>query len=82
MKRLFREEYETYTEEAVKISQEMGVKIRKMIDHYCNDKGYSINDIQHILLDEVTLNCSEFKILRNIKFRKEKKSIKEIYEKI
>lgn len=74
MKRLFREEYETYTEEAVKISQEIGVKIRKMIDHYCNDKGYSINDIQHILLDEVSLNCSEFKILRNIKFRKEKKN--------
>jgi len=75
MKRLFREEYETYTEEAVKISQEMGVKIRKMIDYYCNDKGYSINDIQHILLDEVSLNCSEFKILRNMRFRKGKKNV-------
>jgi len=75
MKRLFREEYETYTEEAVEISQEVGLQIRKMIDHYCNDKGYSINDIQRILLDEVSLNCSEFKILRNMRFRKEKKNV-------
>lgn len=52
MKKLFREEYETYNDEAIKISKEIGVEIRKMIDHYCNDCGYYVNEIQHILFDE------------------------------
>lgn len=73
MKSLFREEYETYTDEAVEISQEMGLQIRKLIEHYCGDCGYSLNEIRHILIDEVTLNCSEFKILRNIAIKREKK---------
>lgn len=73
MKRLFHETYETYTAEAVEISQKIGKEIRKMIDHYCNDNGYSMNDIQQILHDEVTLNISEQKIIRNIKFKKEQR---------
>jgi hypothetical protein len=52
VKKLFREEYETYNDEAIKISKEIGVEIRKMIDHYCNDCGYYVNEIQHILFDE------------------------------
>lgn len=74
MKRLFHKEYETYTNEAVIISKEIGVEIRKLIEKFCNENDYSINEIQYILFDEVSLNCAEFKLLRNIKFTKEKRN--------
>jgi hypothetical protein len=70
MKSLFNERYETYTPEAIEISKEIGIEIRKLLDRFCNDQMYSTNDIKLILIDEVTLNCSEFQILKNIKFKK------------
>ncbi|NCD07313.1 MAG: hypothetical protein EOL97_14465 [Spirochaetia bacterium] len=74
MKRLFHEKFETYTPEAIEISKEIGVEIRKLIENYCIDQDFSANDIGQLLIDEVTINISEFKLIRNINFKKEERS--------
>lgn len=73
MKRLFHETYETYTPEAVEISKEIGAEIREMIHNYCNKQNYSVNDVGQILADEVNLNISEFKLLRNMMLKKKER---------
>lgn len=70
MKRLFNDQFETYTPEAIEISKEFGEGISEMIHKYCNKQNYSVNDIGQILMDEVTLNISEFKLLRNLMLKK------------
>lgn len=45
MKRLFTEQYETYTKEAQIIASEIGPQIRKIIEKFCCEEGYSIIDI-------------------------------------
>lgn len=72
MKRLFTEQYETYTKEAQIVASEIGPQIRKIIEKFCGEEGYSIIDIEHLLISEVTLNIAEFKILRNRKIKKDK----------
>lgn len=74
MKPLFNEKYETYTPEAINISKIFGHQIREWLDKYCREENYSINDISIILHDEVSVSCSEFKLIRNMEFKKKERS--------
>lgn len=70
MKRLFDERYETYNKEGNELSEDIRYFVSKTFNHMSKELGYSINDIEKIFMDEVSLYASELKIMRNIKKRK------------
>lgn len=76
MKLLFREDFETYTDEASEIYMKINGIIKDLFKVYCKEQNYSTRDLELIIYDITSVTSSEFRLARNIKIRKEQRNEK------
>ena len=76
MKRLFREEFETYNDEASEIYMKINEAIHEFFRTYCKEQEYSTRDLELIIHDIVSITSAEFRLERNVKLMKEKRNEK------
>ncbi len=70
-KRLIEPEYEIYTTQGELLANTAKMELEPIIDVLI-DKGYSTVDIQHILLEEISVMVCEKRLARNANLRRKK----------
>lgn len=69
MKHLYNE-YESMNDDGNKLCDESIKLLKQLIENYIND-GYSIREIQSIIINELSVFCSEKIIINAIKKKRE-----------
>jgi hypothetical protein len=72
-KKLFDNEFETYNEQGLQLNDEINSVINPIISKWMDD-GYSAEDVQSIIINNVIIKIAEQKIVRGINKRKKTKS--------
>jgi hypothetical protein len=68
-KRLVSDDYETYTKTGEALAESAKTKLEPIIE-YLIDEGYATVDIQHILLEEISVMICEKRLDRNVTLRR------------